>query len=638
MASRSDELTKEISRLVNYQRAHRPKEVDNRTREQVSAEQTILSTAELDKVFGSVAKDKDGHGLTSDTVQYAKKFCYDTVDAVNKLGENRRFFILQTINLFGEPYVITKFIQLLLNEGIETRKGLACLFLTTFKSTHNVVGMLTAQDWLFPAPKGNADQGELYVFQSDLARMLLKLFPSDFLQSQASKHNVEDIYPIEFLVKIVQKNNLKQLQKAVIGDDNTIVIILIDYMALLQTHYALFIYGLKRYEYLKHFLVNKLRQQGTLERLEPADVSKLVAGALVGNEQLTPHDDLIHDLIRENRFHRSEVIAAEAEFVDQLTPNTLDKVIQQVYSMIKKLSKPSADLDEAFQEVRQLSERDGFVAKLHAGFMELVERGLIAASDLVRDIRNSFRAKFDKRKKAQAEKRELVRVKTLAQPKILSSLESLKQYRMVTTDKLGYRGGEGKTIQKDFAETFKLFKDDEQMVFYFKKCFFTLFRFFEEHPELSKVSVIEQPHPSGDEEPFHEWYVAFRIPNLNDRLMLGQPHLLCLGLTNFPRQDRAVSGPVSAYDAYEGELDPYVILFVGNPTPQGSGRAISRRAEGNRRTFNQLPILDDHMPIVYEALHDILHLLPEEEQAYWNAEEVQFCLGFLRRSIAVPLQ
>ena len=77
---------------------------------------------------------------------------------------------------------------------------------------------------------------------------------------------------------------------------------------------------------------------------------------------------------------------------------------------------------------------------------------------------------------------------------------------------------------------------------------------------------------------------------------------------------------------------------MGNPTPQGSGRAISRRAEGNRRTFNQLPILDDHMPIVYEALHDILHLLPEEEQAYWNAEEVQFCLGFLRRSIAVPLQ
>ena len=37
MVSRSDGLTKEISRLVNFQRAHRPKEVANRTREQISA-------------------------------------------------------------------------------------------------------------------------------------------------------------------------------------------------------------------------------------------------------------------------------------------------------------------------------------------------------------------------------------------------------------------------------------------------------------------------------------------------------------------------------------------------------------------------------------------------------------------------
>ncbi|MCZ6729889.1 MAG: hypothetical protein O7C61_09280, partial [SAR324 cluster bacterium] len=65
--------------------------------------------------------------------------------------------------------------------------------------------------------------------------------------------------------------------------------------------------------------------------------------------------------------------------------------------------------------------------------------------------------------------------------------------------------------------------------------------------------MIEQPHPSGDEEPFHEWYVAFRIPNLNDQAMLGQPHLLCLGMTHFPRQDRAKGEPMSAYDAYEGE-------------------------------------------------------------------------------------
>ena len=62
MVSRSDGLTKEISRLVNYQRAHRPKKVANRTREQLSAEQTILSTAEIGKIFGTLAKDKDGHG------------------------------------------------------------------------------------------------------------------------------------------------------------------------------------------------------------------------------------------------------------------------------------------------------------------------------------------------------------------------------------------------------------------------------------------------------------------------------------------------------------------------------------------------------------------------------------------------
>ena len=77
-------------------------------------------------------------------------------------------------------------------------------------------------------------------------------------------------------------------------------------------------------------------------------------------------------------------------------------------------------------------------------------------------------------------------------------------------------------------------------------------------------------------------------------------------------------------------LDPYVILFVGSTTPQGSGRAVSRKVGGKGRTFNQLHVVESYLPVIYRCLHDILHFLPEDINN-WNSEEVQRCVGFLRK-------
>jgi hypothetical protein len=628
MADRQEELKQEIARLLAYQRAHRPRKVLDQTREQMSVGLGKLSKKELDRGFANVKKA--GPKVSADTATYVRTFCYDTLAAVNALADERRFLILQTINFFGDESLLAKFIQLLLLEGTATRKALASLFLNTFRSTHQVIKSLTAQNRIFSARGGDADKGELYVFQSDLARKLLRLFPQGFIAEQGKRYNVEDTHPIELLIRIIERNAPQELQQAMVAEDEGITMTLVDYMALLQTHHALSIYAVKRYDYLKFFLVHELRREGKLKGLEPSHVTMLVAGALVSNAQLTPPDELIYDLMRENRFMLPETVAAEEAFLDKLAPNTLDAAVRQVYSMLKKLSLPEPDLEQVFAEVRQLAEEEGLLAKLESGFLGLVEQGMIAASDLVRDVREAIRARRRRREEAAPK----IDPGVYRQPKRKESLEALRKYEMVATDKIGFRGGEGKTIIKDFAETLNVFKSDEQVVFYFKKCFFTLFRFFEQHPELEKVCKIEQPHPRGEEAEFYEWYVAFKIPNLDDKVMLREPHLLCLGLTYFPRREAIVTEePESAFDAYEGDLDPYVILFVGVPTPTGAGRAASRKIDGKGRTYNQVPLLDVHLPIVHEALHDILHLLPDEEQAYWNADEVQVCLAFLRRSV-----
>lgn len=649
MAKVTESLSKDIDKLVGYKRSHPPKNVANRTRQDLSQNIPLLDSIQFSRLVEDSISRVAGTDVSSNTVVNVGKFCIEAVESLNQLSDERRFFVLETVNLFGEQSALARFVELLLHEGVSTRKALAMLFLSTFRSTHEVILTITAPREDSRLTTSEAEKGELYVFRSDLARRLLKLFSSEFLQNQARIFQVEDVHPIELLIHIVDGNSSAELRKAIVHDNAEIVIRLVEYLVLLQSHYALYIYAIKRYEYLKNFLLYELRQDGKLQGFPASEISKLVAGGLVSNVQLSPPDDLIYNLIQSDKFGDEETIEAEREFLDKLTPSTLDHVIREVHTTVKKMAQSSEEVAAVFEEVRQLSEEESPLARLEAGFLALVEQGVIAVSDLVRDIRNIFKAKRERARKAKESREQALekarnfvptektvpKRKRYTQIKSVQALKSLSNYRLVVTDRSGFRGGDGKTIARDFAESMMIFGRDEVTFHHFKKAFLALFEFFKRTPEFyNKFEILEHPHPTGDNSKFYEYYASFRIPDLDDKVLYGKPHLFCFGVTHFPNREAVSEKLQGAYDAYESEIDPYVILLVGDPTVRSSARALSRKVDGKGRTFNHVPLLEAHVRVMHHALHDILHMLPEEDGAFWNDESTQHCLGFLRKSIA----
>lgn len=634
---RAPALKQQITRFVTYQRAHPPRERHEATLAELIEASPRLDRDGLDRTFAELAPRLRGHVVSQRTMTHVRRFCYDTLAAVNQLPVEQRFLVLETIDFFSSASGIHRLIQLLLLGDATVRSAMAQLFLDTFRSTTAVVRTLTRDEALFAGPRGASQKGELYVFRSDLARRLLRLFPRDFVAEEGRRLGVDQSLPVDLLGGILEGRSPEAVRGALIQDPTALITAQVDYMTLLQTHHALVIYARVRHEYLKRFLLEDLLRREALAGLDAADLSALVAGFLLTNRQLRPEEGLIHDLTRPERHALPGTRQALRRFLDQLAPSTLDTLVQQVHAALKRLGRPDADLEAVFGPAHGLSADQGILARLETGLLDMADRGVIAMSDLVQRVLEPIRD-LQRRRRAEREALAAPMMESLAEDEEASgaapgprskdptAIAELGRYGPVRTDRQGYRGGTGKTIFKDYVDSGKVFANDERTIYHFKRAFFRLFAHFRARPD-SPVQQIRHPRatPSGDT--VQETYLAFRLPPVQAGDIKDEALLLALGTTHFPRNkpDLRTVLPESPLDRL---LDPYVVLFVGAPTPQGAGRAVSRKVQGRGTTFNEVRLLDAHLPLVYRALYILLHHLPDRTEG-WQDPDVQWCVEYL---------
>ncbi|MCH8844810.1 MAG: hypothetical protein IID61_17765 [SAR324 cluster bacterium] len=320
MARSKRAVQKDISRFLSFQRA-KPR-AGKHTLEDMISENRPIDKKELDRSFATIAAKVDDSKVSPYSVEYARKFCYDILAAVNDLTPVKRFYVLQTIDFLRAETGIANLVQLLLLGDQQVRRGLAVVFFSTFRATCEVIQTIMRRDDVFTPANRDSEKGELYVFQSDLARRLMKLLDGDFIEAEANRHGIDNTLPVDLLKKILEKRNPADLIPSLIEDEANVINLLVDYLALLQTHHGLYLYARKRGEYLKLFLCHDLPGH-EIPGLTTLDISRVVAGFLAANIQLKPQDELIYDLITEVRYRLPDTLAREKAFLDQLAPQTL---------------------------------------------------------------------------------------------------------------------------------------------------------------------------------------------------------------------------------------------------------------------------------------------------------------------------
>ncbi|MCH8844809.1 MAG: hypothetical protein IID61_17760 [SAR324 cluster bacterium] len=311
---------------------------------------------------------------------------------------------------------------------------------------------------------------------------------------------------------------------------------------------------------------------------------------------------------------------------------------------LKRLAANEADVEAFFGQVQMMSEDEGILSQIESGIVEMVKRGVIAMTDSMRGIVEPFRDVQKKRAVTREAANREFRDAADAEPgaaaqapgKILlekdtGTAASLDECFPVETDKQGYRGGGGKTIYKDYVDTARVFQNNELAIYRFKHCFNILLHHFRTSQKENPVVALRHPHPTEQGKTFDEHYLALQLPEIGTNDLHKQPLMLCLGTTHFPRKHLELAFDGEAEDPADALVDPYVILFVGSTTAQGAGRAVSRKIDGKGHTFNEVRILDTILPLVYQALHLVLHHLPDDDR-HWNHDDVQWCVDFLRKT------
>ena len=100
----------------------------------------------------------------------------------------------------------------------QARRGLAVSMLMTYRSTCDVIRAITRREENFAQSSGESERGELYAFQSDLARRLLKLLSGDFITAEAKRHGMGDSLPADLLYRILSGRKLHDLAPQLTAD------------------------------------------------------------------------------------------------------------------------------------------------------------------------------------------------------------------------------------------------------------------------------------------------------------------------------------------------------------------------------------------------------------------------------------
>ncbi|MDT8448287.1 MAG: hypothetical protein RRB13_15440 [bacterium] len=533
---------------------------------------------------------------------------------LNSYAPKKRFYILETMDFFSSKISIGKLVPaLMLLDGMDQKKAIAEFVKPTFLSINKNVEILASTNEIFNAKSIHLDRGSLYTFVSDIARVLLGLFKRSYLDSfdEINSH-------VELMLRILKENpvfrgNPKPTDNLQMQEDpSEIRKVVLEFVATIQAHEALYNYSLKRHAYYKLFLA-RLTAGRRFGGVPPFEVSRVFAGCLLTNDQLVPPQELVEGLLDAERFNSAEVLQQRREFVDHLSPSTVYKLIGDIKQSLTVLAQ--SNFSKEFGQVARMGVKN-ILKKVWTAFIELGEKGFELMTEpfkvIFQSIKNTYKAFIAEEKGGDGP----APAAAEAAPKVAGgkdalieknpeAIEAISQFRLVKTDVVAFRGEFDGASQKDYGYNARLFKQDELAMMRFHHAFERLFHALEKEEALYVIR-FQTAHK------IREYYAAFQFAD----------HLVCLGLTHQKH--------MSINQVQQKDIFPYVLLFTGAPD-KAFGRILSRKAEEKDGFYNEESLTANNAKVYYEAVYILLHLLPQKD---WNSLDAQASIRFLSEELA----
>ncbi len=589
----------QVSKYVKICKAKQNKLIQDKKRRHISIEALIknaplLSEGAVDLFF----EESDETLIAKKTVEEMREAMHYMRNSLNEMPNQKRFFILETMNFFSSQISIGKLIPaLLMLKGNDQKKLIWEFSKPTFTSINTNVEILVSTEQIFPRKSIHLDRGSLYLFVSDVAKVLIRLFEAEYL---ASFREIRS--PVELMLTIVKASDKdpKRVYQHILSDPYQLQKVVLDFVSTIQSHPALYDYSLKRHEYYKLFLY-RLTGKDRFKGVSPSDISKILAGCFLTNQQRKPENALIEAMISDDVCLTKETIKARNKFVDSLSPSIVYRIINQFMSHLRNLSKKSHRKE--LQAIESLSVKN-ILKNIWTNFIRVVEQGLSAVNENVMIVIKKIKTTFVNLTASEGKQSETPppRAPSIIPKDSMCIARMINLFSIVETDIVAFRGAKEGASKKDYSYNSRLFKQDESTRLKMQKCFLQVFKILESNSKVQKISYKNQRK-------IKEYYVAYRF----------ETYLICFGITHIKNS--------ASTTIQEKELFPYVLLFK-EAGEKSFGRVLSRvvNDEDKVRTYNESPLTATNAVYYYEPLYHFLHQLEETD---WKRSETQTSIRFL---------
>ncbi len=612
---------KQVDQFVQHHRHKQNELLQKKKRRNLSLEELIqrspvLQDDAVEVLFGDGQPDEISEDVTSEVFGALKEM----QNKINKLDPKRRFFILETINFFSSKIGINKLIPALISlSGEDQKRAISEFVFPTLFSIQKNIETLVACDDIFDEKSVHIVRSGLYLLISDISRIVFRLFKNEFISRISGDYTAlaflsTGFDPVSFKFNKKLKGESEFVYQEMIDDEDRVREIVLEFIVAIQSHESLYSYAVKRSDYYKQFLAG-LTRKDRFKDVDPIDISKILAGCFMANEQLQPPDELIAKMINNTAFNADETLEMQLQFIDKLSPSIIFRLLGRLRVSLQQISK--VNFGNEFQDVQKFSVKT-ILKKVWDGFIELVEKSLrittgpfIQAYVQIRRAYESFNEEEQLRDETvKSSLFDSVNTKIERSAILSKNLDAFSQmtqsFNLVNTSVISYRGEHEGATYKDFGYNSRIFRKDEVLMIQFLAVFKLLFQKLALDPKVKEITYKIQRQ-------IREYYAAYQF----DR------YLLCIGLTHIKNPKLPI--------IEEKSIFPYAVLFMeGAGLKEGVAASRSVERNGVTKVYNELLFSGKTAKIYFEALFLILHLLPGED---WEKKSSQICVTYLMKEL-----
>ncbi len=635
MDSAAEELENEFlsekeiiqGRVDSFVKNLKRRQQKNKKRKSQTLEDCIANaptvTNEMIKIFFETGSD---YSVSKQSVLEVKRVLAGMQKKINALSAQKRLFILETVNLFNSKISISKLIpSLLILEGEAQKKAICQLIFPTFFNIDRNIQTLVSDNRLFKSERLHIERGSLYSFGGDISGILMHLFKKDFIDRNRDSNSQNEFLlkafdPESFMISPAFKSDQEYIYQEMIDDENILRKIVLKFFITIQSHKAIYNYAKKRHQYYSFFL-SGLIKQNRLKGADPLEVSKILAGCMIANDQLIPDEELIEKMLDPKEFNKRATEEAKNEFFGDLSPKQILKLIDRFKYSVQKIYKTSFEKD--FTEVQGLSVKNT-LKNIWQNVVAVIEKSILVVAHPAILVFQQLRTTYDSF--IREEETEIEEIKaTISKPQLTpmepavsyhsKNIESFaimtQHFNLVKTSVIAYRGEHDGASYSDYSHNALIFDKNKKIIRSFYYCFQRLFELLEKNENAKIIRYEKQPT-------IKEYYAGYVFQNF----------LLCFG----------VSHTTKTKDIYIDKKDqfPYILLFT--PGKQKVvNRVWSRTVVTEKKTtiFNAVTLEKRNLIHVYESIYLILHLLPQKE---WSLRSTQICIDFLVKKLQQHIQ